>query len=356
MMPRAASVIGCVAVLVAHAGCSNKESKPSQPTPAIEAGPPSYVGTETCASCHEAAHEAWLGSHHDLAMQPATEATVLGDFDGASAAYYDEEARFEKRGESFVVSALGPDGKLGTFPVRYTFGAAPLQQYLVELEPGRLQAFAFAWDTRPKPEGGQRWFHLQPEEYIAPGDPLHWTGLLYNWNNNCADCHSTRLIKGYERETRRYDTSYAEVSVGCEACHGPGSRHVKDAKLGVLSDGAGLETKLPNANTRQWSFVPGRDIAVLTTPPETDELETCAPCHSRRADLGDDRAGYHNRYRMATLDGDLYFDDGQIRDEVYVYGSFLQSKMYQAGVICSDCHEPHTAKLRAQGNELCTRC
>jgi tetratricopeptide (TPR) repeat protein len=52
----------------------------------------------------------------------------------------------------------------------------------------------------------------------------------------------------------------------------------------------------------------------------------------------------------------MYYADGQIQDEVYVYGSFLQSKMYHAGVTCSDCHEPHSHRLRAQGNGVCLQC
>jgi predicted CXXCH cytochrome family protein len=59
---------------------------------------------------------------------------------------------------------------------------------------------------------------------------------------------------------------------------------------------------------------------------------------------------------VALVDPGLYHADGQILEETYEYGSFLQSRMYAAGVTCSDCHEPHTARLRAAGNDLCTQC
>ncbi|MDH3199771.1 MAG: tetratricopeptide repeat protein [Myxococcales bacterium] len=337
-------------------GCKQKEETVVvSPAPAVEAAP-EYAGTDTCTSCHEKAHEDWMGSHHDLAMQVATSDTVLGDFGGTTARYYGETAIFVREGDAFFVEVVDADGKPTRFPVEYAFGIAPLQQYLVETEPGRLQAFPFAWDTRPKERGGQRWFHLQPEEYIEPGDPLHWTGPSYNWNHACADCHSTALKKNYDRASKRYATEYLEVNVGCEACHGPGSKHIELAKAKRRAKTTGFDRRLPAFGERKWGFVEDADIAVLATGSPSDELETCAPCHSRRADLGGEHGGYHNRYRLAVLDEHLYFDDGQIKDEVYVYGSFLQSKMYAAGVVCSDCHEPHSATLRAEGNALCTRC
>ena len=352
-----------VVLVLLGSACSKKaedvvvEPSPAPPTPAVALAA-EFVGTEVCASCHESEHRDWAGSHHDLAMQKATPETVLGDFDGAKAKYYKETVRFIRDGDSFTVEALGADGKRARFPVIYTFGVEPLQQYLVEVEPGRLQSFLFAWDTRPKEEGGQRWFHLQPDEYVEPGDPLHWTGPSYNWNYSCADCHSTAVKKNYDRASKRYSTEYFEINVGCEACHGRGSRHVAlvEAKAKRRPSNTGFSRRLPAPEARKWSFVEGGDIAVLATSQPSDELATCAPCHSRRADLGGDGPNYHDRYRLAALDEGLYFDDGQIQDEVYVYGSFLQSKMHAAGVVCSDCHDGHSANLRAEGNALCTRC
>jgi predicted CXXCH cytochrome family protein len=364
MMKRGVAVVSWLLPAALAFGCSKKEADEVvaaprvTPTETTTSDSSDYVGTQTCAGCHEAEHANWLGSHHDLAMQRATEETVLGDFDDAKARYYRESSRFFREGDRFVIEALGADGKLARFPVVYTFGVEPMQQYLVEIEPGRLQSFPFAWDTRPKGEGGQRWFHLQPEEYIEPGDPLHWTGPSYNWNHACADCHSTAVKKNYDRATRRYATDYFEIDVGCEACHGRGSLHVElvESKADPLPRGAGFERRFPTPAERVWAFEEGRDIAVLTSGQST-EPEFCAPCHSRRSDLGGEHAGfYHDRYRLSALDEMLYFDDGQIRDEVYVYGSFLQSRMHAAGVVCSDCHDGHSSELRAEGNALCSRC
>ncbi|MFZ1863721.1 MAG: tetratricopeptide repeat protein [Polyangiales bacterium] len=344
-------------------GCKKRDEQviadePSQSQSPSSAKAAVYVGTERCAACHQEEYEKWKGSDHDLAMQEATPESVLGDFSGIDLRYFGETVRFLREGDTFAIEALGADGKRRRFPVIYTFGVRPLQQYLVEVEPGRLQAFPFAWDTRSKEEGGQRWFHLQPGEHIAPGDALHWTGPSYNWNYSCADCHSTAIKKNYDRAHKRYATEYFEIDVGCEACHGPGSHHVAlaEAESDALPKGAGFNRNLATPAQRHWSFAGGKSIAALTGAQPTDELETCAPCHSRRADLGGDGLSYHDRYRLSLLDEVLYFDDGQIKDEVYVYGSFVQSKMYAAGVVCSDCHDVHRTGLRAQGNALCTRC
>jgi tetratricopeptide (TPR) repeat protein len=355
---------------VIGSGCAKKTQErvaASDPKPAQAAvapapqGPASYMGTAKCASCHETQHQGWLGSHHDLAMQKATPETVLGDFNDVKVKHFKETARFVREGDAFFVEALGADGERGRFPVMYTFGVEPLQQYLVEIDPGRLQSFLFAWDTRSKEQGGQRWFHLQPDEYVEPGDALHWTAPSYNWNYSCAECHSTALKKNYDRATKRYSTEYFEINVGCEACHGAGSRHVElaetaDAEKDALPANGGFDRRLPTPAKRIWSFDEGKSIASLSASPPSDETETCAPCHSRRADLGGESTSFHDRYRVAALDELLYFDDGQIRDEVYVYGSFLQSKMHAAGVICSDCHDGHSTKLRLEGNALCSQC
>jgi predicted CXXCH cytochrome family protein len=369
---RSGLACGVLIVIALSSGACRRstEEVPAKPEPkplsasapaADEEEPIKYVGTTQCASCHQTEQQRWRGSHHDLSMQEATPSTVLGDFNNVTVKYFTETMRFVREGDTFLVEALGADGRRGRFPVIYTFGVEPLQQYLVEVEPGRLQSFLVAWDTRPKAKGGQRWFHLQPEEYVEPGDPLHWTGPSYNWNESCADCHSTAVKKNYDRTTKRYSTEFSEIDVGCEACHGPGSKHVELAMRAAAADqrlaaNVGFDRRLPSPSERTWSFRPGEPIAELSTPAVNDETDTCAPCHSRRADLGGESIRYHDRYRLAALDEDLYFNDGQIKDEVFVYGSFLQSKMYAAGVVCSDCHDAHSANLRADGNALCGRC
>ena len=202
-------------------------------TPGAHADEPAtFVGGEVSSGCHAAEAERWKGSHHALAMQKATQATVLGDFAGAQLEHFGVSTTFFRDGEKFMVRTDGPDGALHEYEIAYTFGVYPLQQYLIALPGGRLQALAIAWDSRPKDQGGQRWFHLYPNLKLKPGDPLHWTGRDQTWNYQCADCHSTDLKKNYDLAANTYATSWTDLDVSCEACHGPGSRHVAWASLG----------------------------------------------------------------------------------------------------------------------------
>lgn len=305
---------------------------------------PRYVGSKACLGCHAGAAEAWAGSHHAWAWRKPEEAAVLGDFDGASISHKGVTTRFMRKGGRYVVETDGPDGKLHEFEVHSTAGIEPLQQYLLETEKGRLQALDLAWDAAAK-----RWYHLYPSQELTSSDGLHWTGPYKNWNARCAECHATGYKKSYDARTRRYSSSQAEIGVGCEACHGPGEAHVAWAK------------NQESYNPQAWRGLTsnGLTIGFSADAPES-EIQQCAGCHSRREPLGDGNplpgTAFHDAYRLALLRPGLYHADGSIEDEVYVYGSFLQSKMYAKGVRCSDCHNPHSAELKAEGNAVCTQC
>ena len=335
----------------------------ADPKPVLTA--PTYVGGTTCFECHTEQGRLWRGSHHDLAMQEATETSVLGNFDNTTFRYADITSTFFKREDKVFVRTDGPDGKLADYGIKYTFGATPLQQYLVELPGGRLQALNIAWDTRPKEQGGQRWFHLYPNEAVTHRDELHWTGLRQNWNFMCADCHSTNLRKNYDSARRQYETTWSEINVSCEACHGPGSHHVSWAKRKegwetIDARSKGLVISLDERKGMQWIMDPQSGTPRRSVPRQTEiEIELCARCHSRRAQLfDDDRPGQPlmDSYLPSLLVEGLYHVDGQIDGEVYVYGSFLQSKMYRAGITCSDCHDPHSLALEVPGNGVCLQC
>jgi len=326
--------------------------------------PATYVGKDTCTECHEQAHEQWLGSHHDLAMQVANEDTVLGDFNGATFTHYDTTSRFYKKDGRFYAHTDGPDGEMREYEVVYTFGVEPLQQYLVAFPDGRYQVLGAIWDTRPESEGGQRWYHLYPDEPIPYHDELHWTGPNQNWNFMCAECHSTDLKKNYDPATHTFKTSYEEINVACEACHGPASNHLKWAEeynrgIDRNDPTLGLSVRLKN-DGGVWEYAPGEVTAKRSKPIENRTMiNMCARCHARRGTISNDYPyGGHllETHLLSLLDENLYFPDGQIRDEVYVHGSFLQSKMYQHGVTCTDCHDPHSMRIQMPGNALCSKC
>ncbi|MFQ5350801.1 MAG: multiheme c-type cytochrome, partial [Thermoanaerobaculia bacterium] len=336
-------------------------SEPSRPV-----ARPRFVGRESCARCHPDQDRLWRGSHHDLAMQEATARTVLGDFDDTALTHAGATTSFFRRAGGFFVRTAGPGGDPEEYQISYTFGAVPLQQYLVELPGGRLQALSVCWDSRSQRAGGQRWFHLYPDEAIGPDDPLHWTGPFQNWNTMCAECHSTNVEKGYVAGEDRYSTTWSEIDVSCEACHGPGSEHVAWGRSVARGETPpevehlGLAVRLTDRGRGTWIIHPGTDKGTRLAPPvETAEIETCARCHSRRMTLTD---AYEfgrplgDSHRLELLDEGLYHADGQILDEVYVHGSYLQSRMQTAGVTCSDCHDPHSLDLLFPGDRVCDRC
>jgi Tfp pilus assembly protein PilF len=350
------------ALIIVAAGCDTRvdEAPPeTQAAPSSVASPITYVGGATCADCHEEVYTRWAGSHHDLAMQPADATTVLGNFDNARFTYAGVTSTFSTREDGFYVETDGPEGALAEYRVAYTFGIEPLQQYLIEFPDGRLQALGIAWDTRPAKAGGQRWFHLYPDEEIDAADELHWTRRSQNWNYMCADCHSTGYRKNYDPRTDRFASTWSDIDVACEACHGPGSRHVALAESGSLDEDMGLVVSFADS-TRRWIREAGQPTARLANAARDGvEVEACARCHARRASIRSEYAHGQpltDSYVPAFLTEPLYYPDGQIRDEVYVYGSFLQSRMYAAGVVCTDCHDPHAARPKIDGDALCAQC
>ncbi len=334
------------------------------PAPAPSAAMAEYVGAPACAQCHATEHREWLGSQHDQAMQHVSDKTVLGNFDGTRFTHSGVTSTFLRRDGKFLVNTDGADGKLADFEIKYTFGVYPLQQYLIEFPDGRLQALSIAWDSRPREEGGQRWFHLYPNERLDHFDVLHWTRSSQNWNHMCAECHSTHVLKNYDAAKDTFHTSYAEINVACEACHGPGSLHVAWAqreKGGRGNDARkGLTVQLDERAGVSWILDAQSGNSKRSAPRATDkEIETCALCHSRRGSIHQPfRNGEPllNSELPALLTDGLFFADGQMQDEVYNWAPFLQSRMYHQGVTCSDCHNPHTLKLRASGNAVCAQC
>jgi predicted CXXCH cytochrome family protein len=338
---------------------SNLIERPPPPVPLT------FVGSQACAGCHQAETKLWQASQHRHAMDHATEQSVRGDFNGATFDYAGTRSRFFRKDKAFLVETDGPDGKLATFEIKYTFGVDPLQQYLIAFPDGRIQALSIAWDTRPKEQGGQRWFHLYPDAAITGSDPLHWTKLNQNWNFMCAECHSTGVRKNYDAAADRFATRFAEISVGCEACHGAGSRHLAWAagKNKAADPTSGLVVKFDERAGITWPAKPGTATPIRSAPPPAlrKEVETCGLCHARRGQLAEDWTPgrpLSDTHRVSLLDRQRFHADGQMRDdeETYNYAPFKQSKMFAKGVTCSDCHDPHSAALKAPGDTVCAQC
>ena len=300
---------------------------------------PDHVADRDCLACHPDQAGAWAESKHRHAMQPATAQTVLGDFGDVRFGEGAAAVRFFRRGGDFVVAAQGADGRTQELAASHVFGIRPLQQVLLPQEGGRLQAFTIAWDTTRK-----TWFSLHTDGPVPPGDNLHWSGRYQNWNLMCGECHTTAYRKGYDDEHDRYATTWAEPNVGCQACHGAGRAHAESAGR-LAATGARAQRPVPT---------PNRALAGAYA-----QVDQCAACHARRTRLVEDAvagAPLFDQFVPDNLRPGLYHADGQQLDEVFEYGSYRQSRMYQAGVACTDCHDPHRGRLRADGNALCTAC
>ncbi|MGY3239808.1 MULTISPECIES: tetratricopeptide repeat protein [unclassified Bradyrhizobium] len=356
-------IIGALAVAIAAALLWFETTKIFvQPPEPIQLA---FAGSNSCMGCHQTETRLWQTSQHRHAMDHATAQTVRGDFNDAAFDYAGTRSRFFREGGKFLVETDGLDGKLAVFQVKYTFGIDPLQQYLIEFSDGRVQALSIAWDTRPREQGGQRWFHLYPDGDVTHADPLHWTKLNQNWNFMCAECHSTDVHKGYDADKDRFSTMFSEISVGCEACHGAGSRHVAWARGKPASRGPddGLLVRFDERTGIVWSASAGTLMPARSGPAPglRKEVETCGRCHARRGQLSEDWTPGRplaDTHRVSLLDRQHFHADGQMRDdeETYNYAPFKQSKMFAKGVTCSDCHDPHSAALKAPGDGVCAQC
>ena len=346
------SLLTALSISLFVAGCSPQPNTAKGVSPEELPQQATYVGGQQCSNCHQQEWSLWVNSHHDLSFQTASPDSVLGDFSNTTFSYNGIMTEFFMRNDVYWTRTDGPDGALTEYEITHAIGSEPLQQYVAKFPDGHYQVLSIAWDTRLTDEGGQRWFHLYPDGAIDHNDPLHWTGVYQSWNGSCADCHSTNLKKNYSRTEDSFQTTYSDINVSCEACHGPGSLHIQQPETVRLT--------LSDNLTANWSFPEGASIAQRIPALEKhSESQICARCHSRRSQLTDE----HNpgdplldAFQPSLLDNEIYHPDGQIQEEVYVYGSFMQSKMYAAGVTCSDCHDPHTANLRFEGDALCAQC
>ncbi|WP_278368045.1 tetratricopeptide repeat protein [Marinobacter salarius] len=305
-----------------------------------------------CAGCHADEVKQWSESQHAAAMMPASPDSVSGDFSGVTYSDDDLEVRFSRSEDAYVIQTT-EGRKTLQWTVRYTFGIYPLQQYLIGTGDGRLQAFNIAWDSRDESEGGQRWFRLDQAGENHPGNAMHWTGIYQNWNNQCADCHSTGLERNYDSQSDTYNTTWDHVAVSCTACHETAQAHA-EARHENRSVGAGVDLAAMGA----WLVSEGSRPPRHTGESSRDaQVTTCGRCHSLRTSLADTKGGQvHDQYSLTRPEQPLYYSDGRVREEVFVLGSFEQSRMFQAGVVCSDCHNPHSGKLKTEGNAVCAQC
>jgi tetratricopeptide (TPR) repeat protein len=339
------AALAIAAIAAAFIGCRQRPAQESKP-PTVAADAPilapedevhaKYAGSESCKKCHAAAFEKWHGSNHGRAERLVTEEEDHKAFEPKQTLTHGKDTS-----EAFVdadglakILTTGFDKKRHAYPVVRVIGNNPLRQFLIPAPGGRMQTCDVSLDPAKN-----EWFDVYGDDERAPGDWGHWTGQGMNWNAMCAACHNTRLRKNYEPQTNSYHTTMAEMSVGCESCHGPMKDHV------------------------EWQEKPALDAKKDPTISKTSRdqvMETCAACHARRAELTGDLIpgeSFYDHFSLTVTDEtDIYHPDGQVRDENYEFASFLSSRMHHAGVRCVDCHDPHSNKNIVKGNQLCMNC
>ncbi|MCH2108176.1 MAG: hypothetical protein MK135_02520 [Polyangiaceae bacterium] len=355
---------------------SRAKSVPWGPSPAE--GQLRMVGSSQCKSCHAEIFDAYQSSDHGRSLTRPEESTFC---EGCSERlpFLGEQVRAEAFLKSLEIKTKG-EGQ--SRKILWQIGHQPLFQFVVEGNGGRQQVHPGA--VQGVKNGQEAWVLSHGD--VPLSDELHYLGPAGNFNQMCANCHMTNYLLGYELEKDRYRSSFAEDRVNCEACHGPASAHLSEVEFGRRTEFFGFARSLKVPASRRWARGPDERIAHLEGGGPSSEEDTCAACHSRRTDFGRKDAqfanrldlskvrdlselqlsspepsqavfeSYDSRYRLATLDESLYFVDGQIKDEVFVWGSFKQSKMHQAGVLCGDCHDPHSGLLKAPIESVCFQC
>jgi tetratricopeptide (TPR) repeat protein len=292
-----------------------------------------YAGSESCKECHKTEYNLWRQSHHGLAERPLEPDVDKAAFSPSRIIRSGPQISTARpQNGEFQIVTSGFNTNVAPYKVERVIGCDPVEQFLTASVNGRMQVQEISYN----PESNQ-WFDVYAGENRQPGEWGHWTGRGMNWNSECAECHNTDLKKNYDVATDSYHTAMAEMSVGCEACHGPLKAHVEWQKA--------------NPKARPDPTIPKFAISQI--------IDTCGSCHAREQDLtGNFNAGdsFFDHYTLEMLDNaQRWYADGQVKDEDYEFTSFLSSKMHQAGVTCLDCHNPHSGKT-LEGNALCMRC
>ena len=303
MVPRKKSLlplIGLGLIFSFLPACDSKKPEEAPETTAVESGKEQpilapekevyeqYAGSSSCKECHEAAYQAWEKSNHGLA-----EREYLADMDEAGFKPKQTLTHGSQTSEAFLdadglakILTLGLDKKRRDYPVTRVIGNDPLRQFLIPAPGGRLQVCDVSYDPAKN-----EWFDVYGDEERQPGDWGAWTGQGMNWNAMCAACHNTRLRKNYEPATNSYHTTMAEMTVGCEACHGPMKDHVewqKNPPPGYAKDSESVEDPTARKFTRDQM------------------LHTCAACHARRSEITGDLIpgeSFYDHFSLTVTDG-----------------------------------------------------
>ena len=359
----------CVLLLFTLAVRANHSSEvPAQTlTPSSpQAVSTEYLGSESCARCHDVEHTQWKNSLHIKMTKPVADATVVGDFsDGTRFSDHDRSYTFGmKNGKPFV--SVSFDGRPPeTFVVDYTLGAKRYQGYLSTLPEGRIYVLPVFWQIDSK-----RW--IDWKEITPIPDGAH--DIRQIWNRNCFNCHGTNIVQGYDLDGKQYKSTWTEMGIGCEACHGPGRQHV--ALMEEWEKNPASKPKYDNSSKNRQLSETLKIFSTRSSEPRRT-YDTCAYCHGNKNNVfvgfkgGDNYADYATPFLISEplpsfdFQGE-FWPDGR-PNRFNRPQALTMSGCFKAGAItCTNCHVAHGSRNEhslkvniyqgSNGDALCTQC
>lgn len=357
-----------------------------------------YVNSDACRSCHPSQHASWDASFHSTMTQPVTPETVAAPFEGevvqghrGSYRYWREDGKLWAEIPDPSWQGPGPAPRAKGEVVLST-GSHHLQLYWFNAANGRTVGMTgMIWNIEE-----QEWLPV-PSNFLRPEIEVgHAIDGRYGlWNLGCANCHTTNP-RGRRTESGAMDTTMAEFGIACEACHGPGAKHVAAnqrplRRLMARGDEEGDPTIVNPARLDhvRSSEVCGQCHGVFVpreVDPQAWDVNTGGFTYRPGQPLEDSRAlvrpalpeSLEDPLVKRALEGEpgylqnRFWADGQIRIAGREHSGLLESPCYQRGELsCLSCHDMHPdegderslddwvdgqVKPNGRENATCTQC
>ena len=356
-----------------------------------------FVSSETCRSCHPGQFNSWHRSYHRTMTQVASPTSIVDgasrDFTGRiQLAGHGQTAGLRREGNEFWVNMVNPEWDLlraSGDPEANALREPPREDRRVLMTTGSHHFQVFWVNSRRSGELWQfpwryhiaedRWIHRN-DAFLQPADKPA-TSHFRTWNRDCIHCHNVGGEPGIgpPPQLAFSETRVGEIGIACEACHGPGQKHVRHyrdplKRYGHLLSGNPDSTLINPAKVtgKTGSQVCGQCHSHLTTHAGDSQasrefLRTGLAYRAgddldrfvRFLKLGDGYAGNEHRF----------WSDGTCRSGGREYNSLLASPCYQPqaqnqarSMSCFSCHSMHTAdpddqlSPQATDNRACLQC